>query len=117
MNLDNLTTAELMALQVDVNNRVEQIKEDAFTCLSHDQPYPGFELKPGKVSRFIKDPESYEKLLDVCLGDQAYKVSYIPLTAAEKLIKDEDMLNQLKDTLGTRTSNASLVYTGEFNEQ
>lgn len=116
MNIDNLTTAELMALQVEVNNRVEQIKEDAFTCLSNDESYPGFELKAGRVSRFIKDPESYERILDVCLGDKAYKVSYIPLTAAEKLIKDEDILNQLKTTYGTKTSNPSLIYTGEFNE-
>lgn len=126
MNLDvikNLPVQDLMKLQVAVNNRVEEVKLDAFTCLTHDESYTGFALKAGRVSRFVADKDKYTEILKENLGDKAYKIEPIALTVAETLVKAEfdnedasSILGELKQTYGTKTANPSLVYTGVFDE-
>ena len=124
MNLDkvnHLCVSDLMALQVAVNNRVEQVKSDAFNALLHDEPCEGFALKAGRVSRVIADMDKYTHILQKNLGDRAYKVTPIALTVAETLVKNQfdeedacSILGELADTYGTKTSPPSLIYTGEF---
>ena len=125
MNLDkvnHLCVSDLMALQVAVNNRVEQVKSDAFNALTHDEPCEGFALKAGRVTRVIVDRDKYTNILQDNLGDRAFKpLEPIALTVAETLVKNQfdeedacSILGELADTYGTKTSPSSLIYTGEF---
>lgn len=120
MDISELSTAALYELRVQVNNEIADIEQTAQTCLDNGKEFPGFALKPGKVSRFIQDTESYEKLLNEHLGSLATKTSYIALTAAEKIVKEqydeedaEWLKGELAKTYGTKASNPTLVYTGE----
>ena len=114
-----LTTQDLMALQVAVNNEAELRKADAFTALNHGEFVEGFALKEGKVSRVIVDTDKYAEIIRERLGDKAYKVTPVALTVAESLIKAQfdhedacSILNELTQTYGTKVSKPSLVYTG-----
>ena len=64
----------------------------------------------------------YEEVVKDALAHEAYKTQLIPLSTAEKLIKEryeedelEDILQEFNATLGEKVSESKLVYTGLTN--
>ena len=123
MNVSELTIKELMELRIEINNKIDDITNVARTNLLAGEFVPNFAFKQGRTSRYVKDTKAYEALLFEELGGAAYSKSLISLTNAEKLIKKEfdssdsaKLLYDLSLTLDTKTSEPTLIYTGETNE-
>lgn len=123
MNLSKLSIKELMELRIEVNNEIEDITNMARKSLLAGDFVPNFAFKQGRTSRYVKNTKAYEALLFEELGGAAYSKTLISLTNAEKLIKKEfdpsdsaELIYKLSLTLDTKTSDPTLIYTGETND-
>ncbi len=126
INLDELLLQDFMLLRHEVNTRYETITAEAHEALSTGGNYPGFALTEGKKTRYVKNEKGYRKFLeDTFMEDFANNCvseKLIPLTAAEKLIKDtfdksdvQEYLDELKKHLDVKVASAKLTYTGGGN--
>lgn len=88
LNLDNLTYEQLLTIRLEVNQRIAQIEEQAFTKLSAGEPVKGFRLKKGRAVRKVKN----EGLLVQSLRDRGiqnhdmYQAKLLGVPALEKLV-------------------------------
>ena len=121
LDLNTLTVAELLQLQVDITNLIDRIKAQAIADLKQGKPNKYFQYKAGRATRFIALPKVYENVLRTAFEDQAEKLIFtktiIPLTKAETLIKAHfdkedatEFLRKLGEALDTKMSEPTLIY-------
>ena len=123
-DISKLNIRQLMELRVQVNDSIALSESNALAKIAAGGTAKGYTMSKGKVSRFINDKPAYHKVLHNAFGDTFDELcmthAIIPLTAAEKLIKENfdkedaaEIKEQLNETLDKKTSAPKLTYIGD----
>lgn len=120
MNIDHLNFTQLLALRVDVNNRISAIEVDAKAELEEGNLVQGFALKVGRKSRKITDEPNLVRGLNGVLDySELYTAKLIGLPALEKALKaknlDSEMVQRLlAPHIEESVTASTLQYTGDM---
>lgn len=107
--------AERIGEQLAQVDLIEQwcsaIRERAYSLLTEGQAVPGFKLVQGRAgARKWSDEKKAESLLMLALGDEAFNVSVISPTTAEKKLKaNKELLAELKAITTQSTGRPSVA--------
>ncbi len=115
IDLNMLTYREMLALRVELNNKIDEIEIDAEERLHRGEAVEGFRLKGGRQVRKIKHEGTLaQQLRDLGLKNgEFYKAKLLGIPALERLLKDKGLsTDNLTKHIEVSNADPKLEYVG-----